>query len=503
MKIVHLDEAVDIKTGMFTVAPDRLVAGELRLAGRKSLLVLHGDEYFHVGRDPNVWMVGTLYDLTRATLVDCVLVKETTTAIQDGARAYSAEAFPHFVLLGKRSLGRDDVAISSIEFTFEDATTLFNDVDAFGSVIDPAPFIETIANANNIDRPARVGASPLITYFTGELLIADVKTVLGNIRVEHRPRWSLGGPKGASIENEIWVRIVPELSVTFDDAIDRTLRVLRFLELLVGRPQNLPFLRIAVGESTPAELLDVHWSHHPRRSEEHSHSFGGPQPADLPLDPIRRPAEFANSLSWWLATDGDRCVARSRCHSSFALQSYYTVDRLIGAANSFDLLPASAVPGRVGLSSELQNAKEQARALFLSLPVSDERSSMLGAIGRIGTATLKQKVRHRVSILKEVIGDKFPEIEWVCDRAVEWRNHFVHGSAVKIRYGSPTDNLGFLTDTLEFVFAASELVEAGWDASRFLETPTSMTHPFGAYRVNHIEGLRILKEQCVGSTVDE
>ena len=136
----------------------------------------------------------------------------------------------------------------------------------------------------------------------------------------------------------------------------RTLR-LRFLELVAGRPQSLPLLRITTGDSLPPDVLEVHWSHHPRRSEEHESSFGGPHPADLPLDPIRRSAEFANVLSRWLAADSERLAARSRFHSSFALQSYYTVDRLIGAANSFDLLPESAVPDKVALSNEIKTRR--------------------------------------------------------------------------------------------------------------------------------------------------
>ena len=127
---------------------------------------------------------------------------------------------------------------------------------------------------------------------------------------------------------------------------------------------------------------------------------------------------------------------------------------------------------------------------------------MLGAIGRLGTASLKQKVRHRIGILLPVSGSRFPEIERVCDHAVDCRNHFVHGSQVKLIHGSPEDNLGFLTDTLEFVFATSELVEAGWDALRFMETPTSMSHPFGLYRVNYADGLRALKEQLPASPTD-
>ena len=100
-------------------------------------------------------------------------------------------------------------------------------------------------------------------------------------------------------------------------------------------------------------------------------------------------------------------------------------------------------------------------------------------------------------------GEKLPDMEWVCDHAIDCRNHFVHGSPVRFKNGSPADSLVFLTDTLEFVFAAAELVEAGWDLIRFVETPTTMTHPLGTYGVRYKEELRALRDQCAESKADE
>jgi hypothetical protein len=43
------------------------------------------------------------------------------------------------------------------------------------------------------------------------------------------------------------------------------------------------------------------------------------------------------------------------------------------------------------------------------------------------------------------------------------------------------------------VFAASDLIEAGWDAKAWCATPTSMSHPFGRYRISYAENLRKLR----------
>jgi hypothetical protein len=82
----------------------------------------------------------------------------------------------------------------------------------------------------------------------------------------------------------------------------------------------------------------------------------------------------------------------------------------------------------------------------------------------------------------------------VTDEAVNCRNHYVHGSKSRHDYDSNfSDLVPFFVDTLEFVFATSDLIEAGWDAKAWSENPTSMTHRFGSYRVNYCEQLTRLR----------
>jgi hypothetical protein len=91
------------------------------------------------------------------------------------------------------------------------------------------------------------------------------------------------------------------------------------------------------------------------------------------------------------------------------------------------------------------------------------------------------------------VGERFPDLVFVCDQAVNCRNHFVHGSDFKFELAPPATNQRFLTDTLEFVFTASELIEAGWDIGGFSKIPTSLSHPFGSYRIHYDVNLRNLR----------
>jgi len=72
--------------------------------------------------------------------------------------------------------------------------------------------------------------------------------------------------------------------------------------------------------------------------------------------------------------------------------------------------------------------------------------------------------------------------------------HYIHGSEFSsITRGIFNTLLSFMAQTLEFVFAASDLIEAGWDLKAWAANPTGMAHPFGTYRVEYLPQLTSLK----------
>ncbi len=494
------NSTVFTKSGKFFVASGGEIYGELRVAGKDTSLYLRDDKKFFLNFISNGYITGTLHDLTKVTLIQCIMLEGPGSGSLDDERYYYAKLFPNFVVEGRRHLEPTDKAIVEISLVLEDATELFYDFDAFGSVIftDAVPHIERIVAAKNLDRSIPIGPEPRIAYFTGKREIIAVETSLGTVRARHNPLFSLGsmgGPQGVRIDNILSVNIEPASPIAFDDAIGRTLRLLRFLGLAIGRPQNLREVGMYVESGEHREGLKVHWSHRPSRAEDSIHdNRRSPHPADLLLVPIHQPEEFARVMRAWLENDEERQDAREQFHTSFAHQQTYSVERLIGAANMFDILPASAVPKNVELSEELREAKRPGREIFKALPKSYERESVLRALGRVGQASLKHKTRHRARYVLDAIGERFPDLTFVLDAAIDCRNHYVHGGKSKIDYSRNFDVVLFFTDTLEFVFAASELIEAGWDIRSFVERGTTMSHPFGAYRVNYKEKLKAFKE---------
>ena len=74
------------------------------------------------------------------------------------------------------------------------------------------------------------------------------------------------------------------------------------------------------------------------------------------------------------------------------------------------------------------------------------------------------------------------------------RNFFVHGGQSRFDYRKHNAYLiTFFTDTLEFVFAVSDLIDAGWDAQSWIVRPTVLAHPFARYRYDYARQLQQLK----------
>ena len=110
-----------------------------------------------------------------------------------------------------------------------------------------------------------------------------------------------------------------------------------------------------------------------------------------------------------------------------------------------------------------------------------DRDSVLGAFGRMGQPSLPKKVAHRATIVESQLGAKFPDLAFAAGIAVKLRNYFVHGSLDGLEYEKIEPFLPFLTETLEFVFAASDLIDSGWNAQHWLTKSRGSGHSFSRF----------------------
>ncbi|HET7787276.1 MAG TPA: hypothetical protein VFL36_14995 [Myxococcales bacterium] len=230
--------------GTYTLPSGQSAPGELRLKGSASLLSLYSGRKLPNFSDGSC-IQGTSYKGERLTLIDCVPFGGEWSGTW-----HRFNVFPHVVVVGDDHLDPSKPCIKAIHFTTSDLTTLFYDSDAFGSVIHTESVIDAVLREHREMRPVETGAMPVIMYFTGKDRVAEVPTAIGKVSVHHRPRWTMGSPKGLSLKNRIVVSIEPEQSVTFEDAAERMMAIACFLSMAAGRAQVVSHIHVTRSEAT-------------------------------------------------------------------------------------------------------------------------------------------------------------------------------------------------------------------------------------------------------------
>lgn len=449
-------------TGTFTLGPVQGVFGDLRLKGPQTSLELRHHERFTAHDLPDDCITGTLHDLSKVTLLNC-LTTSHGTAFRNHEEHQRASVSPQVVVFGDTHIQPKDAVIRSLMFVIDDADVLFHDHQAFGTLIDARAHIEQIVKAARPGRVIPTGPHPRILYFTGKTEIVTADTCLGTVSVTHNPSWGPGSPRGVRIDNRIVVTLNFAAPATFEHATTTVYPLLRFFEVMIGRPQNIQalWLRLPDLDGGRPDILDVYLADPPSRETRHERRR--PHFRDVLLSPVDEAEKFAGVMTLWLAHDRDRRMARVRFSQAFGQQHYYPIDRMIAAANMFDLLPQEAAPAP---------AKTGAKAR---------------------RTPLKQKILRRAKPIIAALGHRLPELELVIQQAVECRNYFVHGPPAPFDVTEHFGVVFFLNDTLEFVFAASELIDGGWDIAAWAARHSSLSHPFAAYCHNYAPNLAELR----------
>jgi hypothetical protein len=91
-----------------SVESDRDVFGELLLDGQNSSLYLQDKESFEVRAKATVSIKGTLRDLTKASLLNCISTATGTMGIRGTEGYHFAEVLPEFVILGDKHITAKD-----------------------------------------------------------------------------------------------------------------------------------------------------------------------------------------------------------------------------------------------------------------------------------------------------------------------------------------------------------------------------------------------------------
>ena len=488
--------------GKFTLPSNREAHGELKLAGPQSSLCLWDDDFIGVEWDEEnqrqVKLIkGVSNELEKVSLINCLYLAsgQIDQLSPKSQTIHNAHFLPSYAVFGDNHISPDEKTIIETSLVIEDEAAFFSDPNAFGVVQAPSQsLVKQIVQSDPISRNAEAGENPVIAYYRGnsEIFTAHTDTVLDTVfgwrRIRH------GGVRaGARIEGQVSVNLKFAAAVAFEDAIDESFKVLRFLELLAGRPQNLMDFKIykESGHEIP-HVLQVYgsfFSKYERRENDQRPRSSD----DVLINAVENPEEFSSVLKHWLKEDDAWREPRRRFFNGF-LKQEYSIDRLLTVANAFEVLPSESIPPEKEPSEDLRAALDFCKKKLRELLEEPDRNSVFSVLGRVGKNSLKKKVRHRAQVVAKEIGeDRLPEFSYVAGEAVNCRNHCVHGTSNGIDYEKEGTWI-FLLETLEFVFAVSYLVEAGWKMkTRYEQNDGFGHHPYGRYLNSYKANMQRLK----------
>jgi len=482
--------------------------GHVRLGSNDPSVSLVGD-VSRLQKNEPCDIHGKLPDGRHLSLLECITI---------GARVFHGEQkrtvetsfYPHLAVLGSKAISSTDAKIKKISyqcgrahrFCLAPATfgTLHPSPEAFDLLIDSDHERVREELADSDWEPKRrakdLGQQPIVAFFDGNHEIAQVKIPTGQLSIWNCVTCRSASAKGVQIDNTVFHTIEFDQPQDLGTALSELKHLHQFYELNLGGWQKYKKIQLILEgmDELNSLPLRLHWNMCNRKDDTRRQDV---HPGDIPVWASTERQQFQIVIANWMAASKEMASARFRLFSG-VWSNGYTYDRLIGAANMYDLLPETKVPNEGRLNSELSDAVRKARAAFKPLARSPARDSVLSALGRIGKPSLRAKILHRAEVVNRAMELRFENLDVVCHHAVLCRNHLVHGSEPSFNYAENPTCYIFLIDTLEFIFAAADLIECGWDPQDYLMRRPSVSHFFGRFlqeyepnmaRLNKVTGM--------------
>jgi hypothetical protein len=476
-----VDELQDQYLGEFRIKSRRF-SGLVTLKGSKSRLELYSDHRIHIPAGDMRTIRGLARTGEKITICDAIGSEEGGTRSYYGITRHYSELIPHFIAIGPRHLDIDRKVISEIIFTTSAATSLFYDLGSFGTAREKN--IKRIMPAWARKDPRQIQSSHLF-YYVDRGPIFTVKTKTIEFDAFNGISYRNPSPRGINLTNEVRIGLKFKPAVKLSDAIKAIWEFRAFCEIV---SHSKHCIRNIILRHTRAEMLESPiklYATDDEAADEEEVDF-----RDNLISAGMHSKEFEQVFGTWLRTQVSHSDARLRIVQGLRKGRTYTVDRLVGAANSFDLLPAAlfrkpTIPKAVRTTLiELTATAKSLRPPY--------RDQILSNLNRVKDLTLRQKIQSRFCSLPLVLRKRLPEMDLLIEHCVRTRNYFVHGSKPKLSVAATREFLFLFTDTLEFLFITSELAACGWNVSRWMNSLGPMGR-FAAYLHSYNEQLKQVK----------
>lgn len=448
-------------------------AGQLVIDGKKSSLEIYGEEFLHVPNEEMKRVIGIAKDGQSITCANCVGVKDGGSASYYGKRRHFLSLFPNRVLIGPRHINPEEKEIAELTFCFSKANMLFYDWGTFGHIIYDHPLSfgqkrEILKYVQGSPKRRRRGGDLDLYFHWNRAPIIEVTTALGTITAHTDTDYPLTSTDGLHLRGQVRVHVKLSSPQTLEEVLRIQFVIMEFCEFVAQGKQNLTHMEVAHKDGKNEAPLSLFLS---QRQHDEIDSL---QPTDALVNGGINSEEFERMLKAWLETHEGRSGARRRFVDGFRNGRSYNADRLVGAANAFDLLPASDFVKAPTLPPDVETLvsgweAEVGKAAVASKDVAEHKDRLTNTLGLVRKANLRSKVLTCYTELPAELKKRLPEMEWVIAHCIRARNFFVHGTETKMTAEQVYGHAPFFTDTLEFIFAAYELKKCGWNIARWLK----------------------------------
>ena len=478
---------------LFDTEKGRRIAGQLKLKRGdlfdSNVVSIAADEFFHVADGDSLH--GVSKD-GKVSLLDCVRDGMLDITNWDDFAIYHGDVSFRYALFGKRHVSIDEKCIRGIQFTLEGAESsvfMRDKFERFGHLHDPD---EEILDAIERKRPEHlkgdfVKGQAMVSYFTGDWdFLPRFETVLGIVHVGRRMQFD---HFGRSMEDTQRITVdFDDDPTTLEEALKKMREIRQFFAWMMGyAPEWKDVLIFTSGLNEDGFRADADDGLQVFSLREWKEVPEGARQRGTLIDASRHPDHFMKVMANWLKRNGNerRKSANTRFFGSMQGASARVIeDSIVSAANTFDLLPdedkpeVQQLPGNV--LQVLEDVKKEVGKL---LPAGAVREDVLNGLGRIrSNRRLRDIVEHRADVVLAHYGaDKLQQLKDVIRLAVKCRNYYTHGpddqDAGDVDYAD-FEVIFFLTETLEFIYGASELLLCGWDSRKSVRDEW---HPLGGY----------------------
>ena len=355
--------------------------------------------------------------------------------------------------------------VSQISFTTSGATGLFYDHGAFGSgqVKNVKKLMPAWARKDR-----REVKQSQIFYWADRGLIFSLKTKDTEFEAFNGVSYRSPSPLGISLTNEVRIVLKFKRPLKLTDAIKAIFEFRGFCEILSQSKHCIHNIAVRHKSTKERESTIKIFPSYEETDVRPETDF-----RDNLVSAGLNKKEFETVLSAWMQRQETHRDARLRVVLGIRQGRSYTVDRLVGAANAFDLLPDTTFRKPKLPASLLKTLATLAlEAKKLKSPYRDR---VLSSLHRVKGLTLRQKIESCFQSLPLDLRKRFPEMPLLIDHCVKSRNYFVHGSKPKLSVAATRKFMILFTATLEFIFVTAELNECGWNFSRWIKQTVGMS----------------------------